>query len=47
MKDYNLWCNGVICGIAISHLIFGDYESAGICSLLAALTFVSWRTFKW
>lgn len=47
MKDYNLWCNGVICGIVINNLIFGDYKLVCIGSLFAVLTFVSWRTFKW
>ena len=47
MKDYNLWVCGLTCGVAITSLITGDYETAGASSFLAAVTFFSWRTFKW
>lgn len=47
MKDYNLWACGLWCGMGISSAIIGDYISTGVCVLVAMLTFVTWRTFKW
>lgn len=47
MKDYNLWCCGVNFGIAVSALVVGDYAIACTGSLLAVVTFISWKTVKW